>query len=435
MDPILPLSPDGDATAQASPAVAMMRAAADAKKRALDQTALQNQYKQSEEQRMQAQEGRMHTQGDLAAAREQHLQTQDQNAGLQRTMAGDMAITSQNPAYKGTKWDALDSVDPNLRGSYADRYGVDAMGNAQALWDKNTPQYNRVLRGQASKAGIQFAPDASDDEVQSLIAQDAQQKEAAKQKAGESTQSAATQRLLTQVLRTAQNNKQVSGYQSARTNYDSVQRNAANPNRTGADDTFLLQAAATMENPTRSTTGNDIKEFMQAKGITGNLSTLADRYNALINQSPEAQTRAGRILDDRTVQQIAASAQRSLQARRESLTEIMTPFVNRMEDLGQDPYRHFPKELVDDVYGIAGQQQPQGQVQQPQGQPSQPRGQPSVPVDTRNPIQQVLQAPKGQTAPVTATAQPQTVRMQSPEGDFYTIPVQNVEAAKQRGFK
>lgn len=168
--PPIPLSPNGEATAAASPAVAMMQAAAEAKQRKLQQVDLENQYKAQEESRMQQQSA-------LANARETHLQTQDQNAALQRTMAGDMAITSQHPSYAGTKWDAL---DPTLKSSFADRYGVDAMGGAQATWDKNTPQYDRVLRATATKAGLQFPPDATNEEVQTLIAQDAHQKAQAK---------------------------------------------------------------------------------------------------------------------------------------------------------------------------------------------------------------------------------------------------------------
>lgn len=167
MDPTF--QPTGEATAQASPAVAMMRASADARKRQLDQIALQNQYKQAEE-------ARMKTQGDLANARESRIATQDQNSALQRTMAGDMAVSA--PAYGRSKWDAL---PPEVPQSYADRYGVDAMGNAQALWDKNVPQYDRALRSQATRSGYAFAPDATDDEVRTGLTEHLQQQQAAKE--------------------------------------------------------------------------------------------------------------------------------------------------------------------------------------------------------------------------------------------------------------
>lgn len=173
MDPILPLSPDGDATAQASPAVAMMRAAAEAKQRALKQQDLANQYKASEE-------ARMNQQNDLAATREQHLQTQDQNAALQRTMAGDMAITSQDPAYKGKRFADVTAADPYYLPSLRDRYGVDALGVAQKTWDSNVPQVDRVLRAQATKHGYKFAPDATDDEIRTGLADQIQQEQQAK---------------------------------------------------------------------------------------------------------------------------------------------------------------------------------------------------------------------------------------------------------------
>lgn len=174
MDPILPLSPDGDATAQASPAVAMMRAAAEAKKRALDQQGLANQYKASEEARMQ-------TQGDLAAARERRIATQDQNALDTQTMASDLGQWSQNssqPQYR-TSWDqAPDEVKQHVTQAYPA-----VAAQAPHLWNNAVTQNTGVLTGQpvaplspalkiaAANHGIAVDPRDTADDITAKITQ------------------------------------------------------------------------------------------------------------------------------------------------------------------------------------------------------------------------------------------------------------------------
>lgn len=364
MPPVDPYAPVVDATAASSPVVGLMDAATVKRQRDL-------QAWQQEQDLRNAQEARAKQSATLAAAHDTHIATQDQNAGLQRTMAGDMAIS--HPAYPGVRWDDLDQP---TKDSYANRYGVDAMGGARTAWDSGLPQQNRVLRTQLSKLGGEAPPNATDDEVQTQIAGIEQQNQAAKEAAATAKTVAATQKdsdataarngvVIDRTKRMVQTNPQVKYYQAANANYDSIEKNVQKPVRTGADDAYLLQAAATMEAPGRSPTGNDVKEFMRANGITGNLDVIADRWNAIINRSPDAQAKAGRILSDQLARQIMAASKNSLDTRRASLTETIAPHVYRLEDIGEDPYRHLPKSLVDDVYGVS--QQPQ---QPPQGQPA-----------------------------------------------------------------
>lgn len=174
MDPVLPLSPNGDTTAQASPAVAMMRAAAEAKKRALDQQGLANQYKASEEARMQ-------TQGNLANARESRIATQDQNAADTQTMANDLSQWSQNPSqpqYRAS-WDQTpDEVKTHVATAYP---GVSAQ--APHIWNNAVTQNTGVVTGQpvaplspalkisAANHGIQVDPHDTADDITAKINQ------------------------------------------------------------------------------------------------------------------------------------------------------------------------------------------------------------------------------------------------------------------------
>lgn len=171
MDP-LPMT--GEATAQASPAVALMRASADARKRQLDQIALQNQYKQAEE-------ARMKTQGDLANARESRIATQDRNAQDTQTMGNDLAQWSQDstqPQYR-VSWDqAPAEVKSHVASAYPN-----AVAAAPHIWNNSVTANTGVITGQpaipatpaiklqATKAGVEVLPtDTADDLVAKMHA-------------------------------------------------------------------------------------------------------------------------------------------------------------------------------------------------------------------------------------------------------------------------
>lgn len=181
MDDTLPLPPISNAVPSTSAAGAMMKAYQDDQKRRLQSFQTQQGYKAAEEARMQ-------TQGDLANARERHLQNQDQSAQMGRTMAGDMAITSQNPTYAGKSWDQIDEVDPTLRPSYADRYGVENAANAGRMWNQAQTQNTGVQTGvpitppttaqilHASSQGVEHVPGESADDLAQKVTLAAQAK-------------------------------------------------------------------------------------------------------------------------------------------------------------------------------------------------------------------------------------------------------------------
>lgn len=402
MDPILPLSPDGDATAQASPAVAMMRAAAEAKQRALKQQDLQNQYKASEEQRM-------NQQNDLAATREQHLQTQDKNAALQHTMAGDMAISA--PAYGGARWDAL---DPSTRQSYADRYGVDALGNAQKTWDANLPQYNRVLRGQAAKVGIQFPPDATDDEVQSLIAQNAQQQQQAKAQADAAKSGGAQDKSDLMTWRTIVRGNPTS--QSVARNLSTAERNleSIKSNLSGTPDPMkdnnAIAAFMGIEKPGVSPTDSDRRAATDTAGTFDKLKLHLSNFfgNTALKLTPTQRA------------QMRNAAETAVNAYREQYRVHAASQIQEALQRGLDPN----KVIAPGVYDPHT-----GQVNVPQdprvifGDEYDAAAAPGTPGTLNLPHQGQQPSANG------------PVRMQSPEGDFYMIPATNVEAAKARGFK
>lgn len=379
VDPYAPITqPVVDATAAADPSVAIMRAAATDRARNLQAFQQKQALEAAQEERTKA----------SAAKTMQGLDRQQ----LPNTMSTD-AVQWDQPDVAGKPFAQLPG--------YAKQHFVDAYGDmggtaiAQQWNQAQTaatghpvgvveagpgqivssevapgvkvqsgktvdPAADRLLRTQAARMGVTGLPaDASQEEIQDAIAQAAQKQQASGEQKTSAAQDMAKQRVITQIQRQVQNNQQVRFYQGAKANYDSIAQNVAKPVRTGADDAFLMQAAATMEAPGRSPTGNDVKEFMRANGIRGNLDVLANRFDALINNSPEAQAKQGRILSDDLAKQIAAAAKNALETRRSSITESMTPFVNRLEDLGEDPYRHLPKSLVDDVYGTTQPQQPQ----------------------------------------------------------------------------
>lgn len=339
----LPALYPGEAAATSSAPVQMMQAAQAERARKEEE----RQQKLATEKAMAA-----HSQAiaDQQQQESQHRTAEDARQSKLRTMTGDIAVTA--PTYGNVKWD---EVDPSTRTDFSNRYGIDAMADAQKAWDSSVPPQNRVLRGQAAKLGIQVQPNASDEEVQTAIAQHQEAAQTATAAAAAQKENSATSGrnslVIDRTKRMVQNMPQVRFYNAALANYDSIQRNSTKPNRTGADDAFLLQAAATMEAPGRSPTGNDVKEFMRANGIRGNLDVIAQRFEALFNQSPEAQAKAGRLMTDDLARQIAAASKNSLDTRRASLVDAITPHVNRLEDIGEDPYRHIQPSLVDAVYG------------------------------------------------------------------------------------
>lgn len=460
MDPsVLPLSPDGDATSQASSTVAMMRAAAEAKQRALSQTALQNQYKQAEEDRMQ-------TQGDLAAAREKHIQAQDQNADLQRTMAGDMAITSQNPTYAGKSWDQVDTVDPTLRPSYADRYGVENAANAGRTWNQAMTQNTGVQVGapitppttaqilHASSQGVEHTPGESSDDLAAKVSLAAQARQNGvpadlKSELGrmgkwqngmtlEDAQQARDQGYVesgmipekyqgaaTKLMGQIAHNPILAPFAKQKEAYDTMKSGMANPEAGGFSDMALIEGFQRIVNPGAVVRQGTMDNMKAAAGWLQQLDPSFQWGKATIGDklTPQARQRLMSLADQNfaTSQRTAA---RELASKRN---------LARMLGIPPAMTDNFVNSVLSYVANDDGQQ-PQAQGQQPQTQPTQPaaNGQPAVPIDTRNPIQQVLQAPQGQAAQNPPSSM---VRMVSPEGVPMLLPSANVEAARERGFK
>lgn len=419
--PPIPLSPTGEATAQASPAVAMMQAAAEAKKRLLDKTALDQQYKADEEARMQKQ-------SDLATAREQHLQTQDQNAALQRTMAGDMAITSQNPAYKGKNWDAVDSVDPYLKSNYFDRYGVDAMGNAGATWNKNVPQFDRVLRSQATKAGYSFAPDATDEEVRTGLTQHLQDQQAAKAnqppadikselvrmnkwRDGMTLEQAAQARdegyiesgmipekyqgAATKLMGQVQHNPILSSFAKQKEAYDTMRSSIEHPESGGFGDMGLIEGFQRLVNP-----GATVRQATMA-----NMQSAAGWLQQLDPHFQWTKAHDGSKLNDAARQRLMQLAEAEFAKSQRTAGRELASKRNLARMLGVPP--SMTDNFVNSILTYAASDEGQTQAAQPQG----------------------VQAAGAQQPAQNA------VRMTSPEGQEYMIPAANVGAAKQRGFK
>lgn len=219
------------------------------------------------------------------------------------------------------------------------------------------PPISQVQMDAAARLGIPVKPEMTPEDLQTLMAQKSEDRQtaAATQKETQASQQAQNHNdnVINQTKRIVNTNPQFRQYQGAQANFDSISKNVSKPNRTGADDAFLAQAAATMEAPGRSPTAHDIAVFMQTRGIQGNLDVLAGKVQSMLDSNNR--NKAGRIFDDQTVQNLAAAAKNSIETRRESLREFMVPQINRMEDIGEDPYRHFPKSLVDDVYGVTGE--------------------------------------------------------------------------------
>lgn len=181
--PPIPISPNGEATAAASPSVAMMNAAADARQRKLQQVDLENKYKSDEEARMQQQSA-------LANAREQHLQTQDQNAASTHAMANDLGQWQDpaTPQYR-VPWDQaptevrshVQQAFPNVS-SAAPKVWNDAYtaNTGNAVTTRVAPTTAQKL--QAAQHGVTVDPQDSADDLVAKVTQ--AQQTAATAKAG-----------------------------------------------------------------------------------------------------------------------------------------------------------------------------------------------------------------------------------------------------------
>lgn len=406
MDPILPLSPDGDATAQASPAVAMMRAAAEAKQRALSQQALQNQYKAAEEARMQ-------TQGDLAAARERRIATQDQNADTSRTMANDLAQWSQDPsqpqyraswdqapaevpayvhqAYPGHEGEAASVWNRSVTQNTGRPTGVPTPDEGQVVsaevapgvhvqagkvtrdpyqsWEKPSPE----LMSQADEAGVPLVdPTTGQPRKQSELRGDLQ-----KWYAENGVLPPIQQKIVDRRNEAMTNSKEFKDATELNLAYANAKHLLASNPSDGQSQLALLENMARMQNPGVSVRQGMMQLLASHQGILGKIN-----YDYLLQHAQE-----GSFLTPQTLANV--------------------------------------EKLIDNTYSAKGQEWERSVL--PQFRAGM---RPELQAYVKSPFQQQPQKP-AQPQP----GQAQTVRMQSPEGDFYMIPAQNVEAAKQRGFK
>lgn len=401
MDPsVLPLSPDGDATAQASPAVAMMRAAAEAKKRALDQTALQNQYKQAEEARMQ-------TQGDLAEARERRIATQDQNAMDTQTMGNDLSQWSQDPSQSQyrTSWDqAPAEVKQHVNQAYPN-----AVAAAPRIWNNAVTQNTGTQVGvpitppttaqilHASSQGVEHTPGESADDLAAKVTSAAQAKAngvpsnirtqlanlgkwrngMSLEEAGDTLNQAyvdngtippqhvpAAIKLMTAI----QHDKVIAPFAAQKDAYDALKTGFQNPQSGGYGDMAMIEGLQRILNPGATVRQATIQNMKDAQGWLQNLDPHFQWQKATQGDklSPEAKQRIMQLADAK-FSQSEREAQRSLAGKR--LAAGM---------LGIPPQLAGP--LVDNLITYVGRGQQLDESGIPvDGQPAQGQQQPQAP--------------------------------------------------------
>lgn len=428
MDPsVLPLSPDGDATSQASSTVAMMRAAAEAKQRALSQTALQNQYKQSEEDRM-------NQQNALSAARQQHLLNQDQNASDTQTMGNDLSQWSQDPSQSQYRV-SWDQAPAEVKQHVDDAY-PGAVANAPRVWNNAVTQNTGTQVGvpitapttaqilHASSQGVEHTPGESSDDLAAKVSLAAQARQNGvpadlKSELGrmgkwqngmtlEDAQQARDQGYVesgmipekyqgaaTKLMGQIAHNPILAPFAKQKEAYDTMKSGMANPEAGGFSDMALIEGFQRIVNPGAVVRQGTMDNMKSAAGWLQQFDPSFQWGKATIGDklTPEARQRLMSLADANF-----ASSQRT--AARELASKRN---LARMLGIPPQMTDNFVNSVLSYVANDDGQQ-PQGQVQQPQGQPAQPSGQPAVPVDTRNPIQQVLQAPHGQAQQIPKVA-------------------------------
>lgn len=288
MPPVDPYAPVVDATASASPVVGLMDAATAKRQRDL-------QAWQQEQDLRNAQEARTNQAAKLAAAHDTHLVAQDQSQANQRTMLGDIAVSQ--PSYgPRVRWDQL---DPSTTQSLADRYGIENMGAARDAWDKNIPPQNRVIRGNAAKLGLQVAPDATDDEVQSQIAGEEQRRQQAAATAAQAKAGGAQDKNDLATWRTIVRGNPTS--QTVARNLSTAERNleSINANLSGTpnamSDNNAIAAFMGIEKPGVSPTDSDRRAATDTAGIWDKLklhaSNLANNEALKLTPTQRAQMR------------------------------------------------------------------------------------------------------------------------------------------------
>lgn len=276
--PPIPLSPSGEATAAASPSVAMMQAAAEAKQRKLQQVDLENQYKAQEESRMQKQ-------SDLATAREQHLLTNDQNTASTHAMANDLGQwqAPATPQYR-VPWDqAPDEVREHVQSAFpgvssaAPKVWNDAYtaNTGNAVTPRVAPTTAQKL--QAAQHGVTVDPQDSADDLVAKVTQ--AQQAAATAKAGglQDKNDLAAWRTIVRGNPTSQ--YVAKNLSTAERNLESIKSNLS-----GAPDAMkdnnALTAFMGIELPGKSATDSDRKA---AKDTAGWLDALKLKYNNFRN--------------------------------------------------------------------------------------------------------------------------------------------------------
>lgn len=332
---------------------------------------------------------------------QQHQQAvaEGQRKQLSETMMGDIAASVMHPDLAGKDFATVAKEQPDYVRSFFPRYGA-SISELPAAWNKaqsdatgtvvgapnipNAVESTKVGNVEVSmhppskaldlvlaKAGVKdIPPDASDEDKRALLSQAIQERSAAREEAAATStaqkENAQNKRIILRTQNAFQTNQTVRNYNNGAANYDSIQKNLAKPNRTGADDVALIQAAATMEAPGRSPTTHDFQVFAQTNGLGGNLAVLQGKVEALFNG--DQSYKRGRILDDQTALAIADAAKRAVDSRKETVVPIMSGYIQDIEDAGKDPKKYLPADLVDYVKQVeAGANQAPGPTGAPGG--------------------------------------------------------------------
>lgn len=415
MPPVLPLSPTGEATAAASPSVAMMQAAADARKRMLDKTALDQQYKAQEESRMQQQSA-------LANAREQHLQTQDQNATSTHAMANDLGQWQDptTPQYR-VPWDQapgevrshVQEAFPNVA-SAAPKVWNDAYtaNTGNAVTPRVAPTTAQKL--QAAQHGVTVDPQDSADDLVAKVTQ--AQQTAATAKAGGAQDKNDLMAWRTIVRGNPTSQTVAKNLSTAERNLESIKSNLSGVPDPMKDNNAIA-AFMGIEKPGVSPTDSDRRAATDTAGVIDKLKLHLSNFvgNTALKLTPTQRAQMRNAAETaveayrQQYRQHAASQIQEAIARGLDPNKVIAPGVYNPQtgaiNVPQDPRAIFGEDF--DASAAPGTPPAHGTI-------------PNIPP----------------TLPQTANGQqPAAVRMTSPEGQQYMIPSANVEAAKQRGFK
>jgi hypothetical protein len=121
-------------------------------------------------------------------------------------------------------------------------------------------------------------------------------------------------------------------------NYLSAKDNIAIPtgDRTGIDDMFLLAAVAGIENPNRSNTQEDFRQFAATKGLLQSAEVAAKRMHSVVTLNADDPGQ-GRLLSDQQVKNLGVAVTRGMNSTYQQWLRTEQPGWNRLKQLGLNP--------------------------------------------------------------------------------------------------